>query len=252
MAVDEQAISGGIGQAHPPAAGREIVGQPRRYWPRLPILAGPLRGLWYLPGAGGAAARILLGGYEPPGTDIFGRVIEPGDCVWDLGAHIGYYTLLAARLTGPAGRVLAIEPLPRNCERLKQHVAVNGCRTVTVLQAAAGDAEGTASFDPGEGNGRGYLSHSGTLDVRVVHLDDIAAELGCIPAFIKMDVEGAERRVLEGSRELLATSRPVLLISTHGHQVKTECVDFLKLAGYEVERIRGAGLLACHPAGRSL
>ena len=209
---------------------------------RLPSLAGPLAGRWWLPASRGKLLRILLGSYEPEQTGLFQEWIRPGDAVLDVGAHVGYYTVLSAVLAGPAGRVLAFEPNPTNHGFLKRHLALNGCAQVEVLQAAASDAAGTARFDFGGGSGTGHLAEQGALEVTTVRVDDVCAERGLSPRAIKIDVEGAELRVLRGAETTLARARPVIFLSTHGAAVHRECLAWLGARGYQLKPILGDDL----------
>jgi FkbM family methyltransferase len=209
---------------------------------RLPILAGPLRGAWWLPRAGGKLLRILNGSYEPEQTRLFLGHIARGATVLDVGAHVGYYTLLSARLTGAAGRVFAFEPHPRNCGFLRRHVAVNGFDNVTVEQAAVSDVAGKARFEGGTGSGTGHLTDRGGFEVRTLRLDDFCAAHSITPTAIKIDVEGAELHVLRGAARVIDTAQPVIFLSTHGADVHRDCIAWLRGRGYELSPVLGADL----------
>jgi SAM-dependent methyltransferase len=99
---------------------------PLRLIPRravLPILQGPLRGKKWIVGSGNHG--YWLGSYEIGKRALFVRSIPVGAVVYDLGANVGYYTLLAAMLAGAEGKVFAFEPLPRNLEYLRRHLVLN-------------------------------------------------------------------------------------------------------------------------------
>src|SRR5688500_16975561 len=81
---------------------------------RLPLLCGPMRGKFWLPYSGGKLWRLLLGRYEPDQTAMMGRVLQPGHVLFDVGAAVGYYTVLASPIVGSHGRVVAFEPDPKN------------------------------------------------------------------------------------------------------------------------------------------
>jgi FkbM family methyltransferase len=184
--------------------------------------------------------RILGGSYEPEQTRMFEAHVRPGDTVLDVGAHVGYYTLLSAVLAGPRGSVWAFEPNPRNCAFLRRHAEINGCANVRVTEAAVSDAAGRARVDFGTGSGTGHLAGDGAIEVETVRLDDFVRERGIAPTAVKVDVEGAERRVLDGARETLARHRPVLFLSTHGAGVHKECLALLREAGYGFRPILGS------------
>jgi FkbM family methyltransferase len=198
----------------------------------LPILKGPLRGKRWL-----LATRInfFLGTYEVEQTRTFLATVRPGQVVYDCGAHFGYYTLLAATIAG-AKHVFAFEPSPQNLLRLRQHVAINGCRNVTVLDVAVSDHEGSARFENRAGSGVGHLSPEGPLEVPVTSLDALAGRLSP-PDVIKIDVEGAEMSVLNGARKLLATCRPTIFLSVHSAGLRTQCTEFLQGLGYSLQAL---------------
>jgi FkbM family methyltransferase len=102
-----------------------------------------------------ARDACLIGAYEPPVTQIFTRLLRPGATVVDLGANWGYFTLMAAQLAGPGGRVLALEPDPRMFDLLERNVRLNGLTTVDAFPLAAGAGRATrtlAGYAEGTGN----------------------------------------------------------------------------------------------------
>lgn len=217
----------------------------------LPVVGGALRGSLWLPAGGGKVWRVLGGTYEPEQTALFVGTVGPGEVVLDLGAHIGYYTLLASRLVGPAGRVFAFEPRARNVSYLRQHVRLNRRRNVEVVEAAAFDRTGEVRFDVGRGSGTGRVSERGSVAVRAIRVDDFVAERGITPTVVKVDVEGGERPVLEGARETLLRDRPLLFLSTHGPAASESCRRLLEELGYHAEPMAvGGSDLLCVPAGR--
>jgi FkbM family methyltransferase len=211
---------------------------------RLPIIGGALRGRWWLPASRGKVLRIINGTYEREQTRLFQEHIRPGATVLDVGAHVGYYTVLAAVLAGESGRVHAFEPNPANAEFLRRHVRINALGNVRVEQAAVSDRAGTARFDFGTGSGTGHLADAGALEVRTLRLDDHCAEHALAPTAIKIDVEGAETAVLAGGRATLGRHRPVLFLSTHGAEVHKACLAFLRGLGYRVSPILGGDVEA--------
>jgi FkbM family methyltransferase len=205
----------------------------------LPILRGPLKGKRWL-----LATRInfFLGTYEVEQTRAFLATVQPGQVVYDCGAHYGYYTLLAA-LPARAGHVFAFEPSPRNLLRLRRHVAINGCRNVTVLDVAVSDHEGKAHFEDRAGSGVGHLSPEGPMEVPITSLDALAGRLPP-PHVLKIDVEGAEMSVLAGARALLTTAKPAIFLSVHSASLQTQCTDFLQGLTYSLQPLGEAELLA--------
>ena len=175
-----------------------------------------LRGARWLVSAG--LHSCWLGTYEREKRGYFAAAVKPGSVVFDVGAQAGFYTLLASRLAGPTGTVLAIEPLPRNLGHLREHVARNGAANVTIVPAAAADRPGTAAFRTEETGYMGRLAPDGELSVPVLTLDDLAATHAVRPDVVKLDVEGGEAEVLHGAHRILTEDRPVVFLATHGQE----------------------------------
>lgn len=222
---------------------------------RVPIVRGRMRGMWWHVGSGGKVLRVLGGTYEPEQTAAFERWISPGDTLLDVGAHVGYYTLLSSLLVGPGGAVHAFEPDPRNFRFLGKHVAANGLGNVQVVEAAVSDRAGTARFEFGSGSGTGHIADAGGIEVRTTRVDDFVAERGISPSAFKVDVEGAEVRVLEGAAGTIRRCLPVIFLSTHGPEVHRRSLELLRAAGYRFEAIIGGDVestseVLCLPPGR--
>lgn len=210
---------------------------PARTW--LPILRGPGRGLWWRAGAGNHGCWI--GSYERDKQALLQRVLQPGSVFYDVGANAGFFSLLASAMVGPAGRVVAVEPLPENVALLRDHIARNRLRNVMVVEAAAARAAGTVRFNDGPSRRMGHVTADGARTVRAVSLSELAAS-GAVPAphCIKIDVEGGEVDVLAGAAELIEACRPVLLIATHGPHLAAACRDRLTSHGYTVAHLGGS------------
>ncbi len=203
----------------------------------VPILRGPLRGRLWSPFAGGKFGRVMGGTYEPDLTEIFRRRVVPGSVVFDIGAHIGYYTLLAATLLRGTGRVLAMEPNPRNLRHLTEHIAMNRLGNVEVISSAVCAREGMAAFAEGTGSGTGHLEEQGEMRVATTTVDALRKRSGLSPDFIKVDVEGAEVEVLTGAAATLRDHRPVIFLSTHGADHHARARELLAAHHYRCSRI---------------
>lgn len=171
----------------------------------------------------GVARQLLIKGiYEEEETHFFLEWLKPGMAVLDIGANFGYFTLLAAKAVGSAGRVVSFEPEPANFSLLEKNIELNAYAQARGFQIALSDHEGTVRLfmDPANlGNPsfseRNIQTTSGFVDVPAVTLDALLARERDMPArfdFMKMDVQGAEALVIGGARELLARDRPWLLV----------------------------------------
>jgi FkbM family methyltransferase len=142
---------------------------------------------------------ILYGGYEAREIALLCSYVKPGDCVLDVGANIGLYSLALSRAVGPSGRVIAVEPDPDNLALLRKNLQANGCTNVTVIEDALGDESKDALLYESSDN-RGALSTSDitgvgasrAIRVRMRRGDDVMAEIGLSARVAKIDVEGVE------------------------------------------------------------
>ncbi|PWC57551.1 methyltransferase [Azospirillum sp. TSH7] len=219
---------------------------------------------------GGAMAEDLLGGAGPVGlvrarhglmmyrrTDsvvgrsldyygeyfeqevaLFRQCVRAGDRVIDVGANIGAHTVALARLVGPTGRVLALEPIDANHRLLCGNLALNGLDWADGMLAAAGAADGVLHLAgvamDAEGN-YGALSLdalAGDRPVPVHRLDGLAPDGAGRIRLIKIDVEGMEAEVLEGARGLIARDRPVLYVENDRPDKSAALIRLLGELGY--------------------
>ncbi|MGH8164649.1 MAG: FkbM family methyltransferase, partial [Rhodanobacteraceae bacterium] len=169
------------------------------------------------------------------------ELLRPGQVFFDVGANVGVYTLLGAKTVGPTGAVVAFEPLPRNLAFLFRHLRLNRARNVTIAPLACADRVATELFYEGANPALGRLAtveqagrRSGATLVATVTLDAAAEHLRLQPDVLKIDVEGAELRVLEGAKTLLEQARPAILLSIHSDQLRQSCLSFLENHNYTV------------------
>ncbi len=156
--------------------------------------------------------------YEPVETDIFKSEIKPGNTVLDIGANIGYYTLLAARLVGPQGKIYAFEPDPDNFRLLQRNVEANGYDNVILVNKALSNKNGKIRLylnPSNRGDHRVYDSKDGrlSLEIEAITLDVFFKPLDKKIHFIKMDIQGAEALALEGMKGLVRKNKEVRLVT---------------------------------------
>lgn len=201
------------------------------------IGAGAGRGLRFNPGR--SAASYVLGIVEPETQLVFTKLLHPGMTFYDIGANVGFYSIIAANLVGPKGRVVSFEPLPENVQALKHNVDINHFAQVTVCEMALSVTDGELSFAKSHRMTDGRLEtverlpseYSGHIRVATRRLDSIVGEARLPPPhLVKIDVEGAENDVLCGAFSTLADARPVLIIELHG--TNAAVVRTLAQAGY--------------------
>jgi FkbM family methyltransferase len=200
------------------------------------------------------AQRILRGNLEIPVQEALRRTLTPGATFYDIGANIGFFALLAARLVGPHGHVVAFEPVTESAASLRGSAASNGFTWLAVRDEAVGAAAGYASLcvvdDPAWSHlsSRGRHARTQREDrVPVVALDDLV-HMGRLPPpdVIKIDVEGAELEVLAGMSSLLAHHRPLLICELHATNAEFDAA--MLSHGYTTENLDGpADVLSAGP-----
>lgn len=203
------------------------------------ILRGPLRGHRWIIGSG--VHSMWLGAYETILAKRFAEFVRPGWNVFDLGAHVGFYSLLASRCSGEKGHVVAFEPSPRNVNYLRRHIELNGITNITVIETAVSDGSGIMNFVCTSSHVAGHLSmgEADGIPVSVIRLDDLY-ENGKLPPpnVLKIDVEGEEVKVLAGALKVLSLCRPVIFLSTHlSEEIFADCCTFLANLGYMIEEV---------------
>jgi FkbM family methyltransferase len=176
----------------------------------------------------------VTGEYEPGTSRVIGDLLRPGDTVIDVGANIGYFTLLASRRIGASGTVFAFEPLPRTRDGLERNLQLNGVSNVLVRAEAASNVAGEATFYEGPPTHRGTSSlrplenASRRIRIRTDRLDDVLPE-DCRINLVKIDVEGAEYQVLEGMDARIRRDRPDLVVEVTD--------EYLRVTGASAEQL---------------
>jgi FkbM family methyltransferase len=170
-----------------------------------------------------------LGTYESAVQRFLRESIAPGAVFYDVGAHIGFFSVCAAKL---GATVVAIEPDPSNVTRLKRNAELNGF-DIRVIEAAAWSQTGEVAFASGESTKEGRAGEG--VGTRSVTIDEIAAQERP-PTVVTLDVEGAEVAALSGARRVLRQFAPVVLCEVHGEQrdLVVEC-----LKSYRIETLDG-------------
>jgi FkbM family methyltransferase len=170
-------------------------------------------------GIDGLAQQLIFEhSYEPFTTYIFKQLVKPGMVVIDVGANIGYFTLLSAKLVTDTGYVYAFEPEPRNYDALIHNMSINHFQNIMAMRDAVCDKCGWADLhiDSTEPGAHSIYSVRDSFhnDVRVntVSIDSFAKIMNTKVDFIKIDVEGAEKDVLRGMHEVSRANKNLIMI----------------------------------------
>jgi FkbM family methyltransferase len=228
--------------------GDRLVPRSTRTWAQ--VENGPAAGIWLRlnPRTG---LDTLRGAGEPEVQDALRRHLRPGMTFYDLGANIGFFSLLAARLVGEQGRVIAFEADPEIAARLREHVERNQFRRIIVAERAVWSEASKVFFeriDPATSPDRGLghvacVASASTIEIQAVTLDDFA-RTSPPPDFIKCDVEGAEVEAFRGAQRLLAEKRPGILCEIHSEENRRALLDQFARLGYTCTDCGATHLLA--------
>lgn len=225
---------------------RRVVTQLRNMWPRT-MRTGVGAGLRFVVGRTNPAYGT--GENELPVQMALAGLIRPGMVFYDVGANAGFFSVLAGRMVGSRGMVVAFEPVPGNAALVRRNAHLNRMTWITVLQSAVAATSGSEELVLAAYAGGGALESAGLppdavgrITVATIALDDLVAG-GSVPppSVVKVDVEGAEQDVLLGMRAVLAEHRPSLVLEFDGPTVEdverklVACKEILQEFGYAVE-----------------
>jgi len=195
--------------------------------------------------AAGGYPGYLLGTSEPREQDLLAQHLRPGGVFYDLGANIGFYSTIAARLVHPGGMVYAFEPHRPSAASAARNAAINDFVNVTVVDAAVGSADGRMTLSLDAASAKHGLNQGLGVDVAVVAIDQwIRRTDARPPTFVMIDVEGAEMRALDGMLSTLAEHRPTICceVHWHGEPFLAYCRRTLAPLGYRVRNLDGGAL----------
>ena len=205
----------------------------------MTIGEGPMRGIKLAASQHTSHAHIN-GTYEREVQDAIAGMLRPGDVCYDLGASIGYMTLLMAR---KAKQVYAFEPAPHAAAEMKRHLAANGFQNVIIVPSPVSNGVREVRFCLTDG---AYGSAINATETRwpVLQLQTTTLDLFCkdhpVPDFLKMDVEGEEGRVLEGASDVLSRRKTRICAEVHNREAAESVLGTLKRFGYTVTLLDGS------------
>jgi FkbM family methyltransferase len=213
----------------------------------VPIAAGDLAGMQMLLDLK-SEKDYWLGTYELELQAAITDLVLPGQVIYDIGASIGFMSLLFAMKTGLNGHVYAFEALPANIERLTDNIELNSFQErVTVVKAAVQVNSGKTDFYPGPSSatgkvagsaGRSAIEYQPSIQVEGVAIDEFIFTSGNpIPEIVKIDIEGGEILALPGMSRLLHRNHPILLVELHGPEAAHTTWELLNKEDYRICRM---------------
>lgn len=218
----------------------------------VPVLRGPLRGRRMLRQHGLPHLSMLFGTYEKVFSDAFSQRLPDGDVIYDIGANVGYFSLLAAQKCRQGGTVHAFEPVPELVADLEAMMDVNKLDgQVTAHTVALSDTNGSVRFYTPASAETGViatvaddrkLSDESCMEVATVTMDSFVFEQGHQPPdVVKLDVEGAEACVLKGAQRVLSEHAPIVLAEVHGAIAAGDVWDVMAPLSYELALLTPEG-----------
>ena len=196
------------------------------------------------------ATKYVSGDVEPPVQKALTRHLRPGDVLYDVGANVGFFTLIGGRVVGPSGHVYAFEPVPENADRIRGNARLNGFAHVSVVEKAVSDQEGEGELILTEHPGGATLAKADVetppdavtaTTVDLISIDEWRDQHRVRgPDLVKIDVEGAEMNVIRGMVETIQRYRPVLLYEIDGgteegfEKRRRDVAQFVRRLGYDL------------------
>jgi FkbM family methyltransferase len=218
---------------------RRLVPTDDKIWAQIEF--GPAKGIWLHlnPRTGD---NYLRGEGEPATQAALAARLRAGMVFYDIGANVGFFSLLGAKIVGRAGKVFSFEPDTQVASRLREHVAKNEFSNVTVTEAGVWSSTTMLNFaavadssSPDHGTGR-FVSDGAGQSLRCVSIDDFARTTAP-PDAIKCDAEGAEVEVMRGAIGTLRAHRPWIICETHSPECDRGSREILVELGYVIRRV---------------
>ena len=185
--------------------------------------------------------------FEPHTVSLFRKILKTGDNALDIGANIGYLSLIASNIVGSSGKIYAFEPTPETIIKFKKNLALNNCSNIILYQTAVSETNGTAVFripsDEVKNSGRASLrdieENNFEIKVETTRLDSMLEDLPTIQ-LVKMDIEGAEAMALKGMEQLINRDRPLFIMELSGFYLQqlssssNFVIEFFKKKHYRI------------------
>lgn len=213
---------------------------------------------FYLPEAG---AIYYYGFFEANLSNFFINFLQEGDTFFDIGAHVGYYSMLASALVGDTGKVVSFEPTPRTFKSLEENAKTK--KNIRVYNNAVLDKETEIeffdygpkfsafnSFKKRTSSDIYFRNDAEKIKVKTISIDTFCKERNVVPTLIKIDAEGSEHLILAAMSSVLDTSHPLVTIEVSGgEEWKDNCMKSIKIfvdKGYDCFEISLEGYLSKH------
>ena len=212
----------------------------------LPFLMGPLKGM-LMKISLKSERQFIYGNFEVEVVKMIQDVIKPGWVIYDVGAHVGYFTLIFSRLVGPKGHCFSFEPSPKVFRRLKSNVQLNRRRLqaeVDAIEIGLYSEAGQKEFFIGGSSSTGRLvrfpkevPEETIVTVPVTTIDTLVGNGMPSPDIVKIDVEYVEDHVIRGAINTISNHQTIILCEIHTIESGTNCFNILKSLSYDIRHI---------------
>jgi FkbM family methyltransferase len=190
---------------------------------------------------------LLTGSFEPLHTDIIKNLLPLGGVFVDVGANVGYFSIIGANSVGPNGRVYAFEPMQEIYAILCKNLSLNGLSNVVAKALACFSSSGEMVMERDEDSGKSHLSparRDSAMLVSLTTLDDFIHNMNLERVdFIKIDAEGSDLEVLKGARRTIEKFRPAILLELDHLSLfggsRSEVLKYFEDCRYQVSEVRG-------------
>ncbi len=209
-------------------------------------------GSFYIDARSDILRRVLTSGYESELARIVKDSLEPDRDAIDVGANVGFFSVLIAKHLHRGKRTLAIEPTPLALEKLRANVALNAVDNILIFEGVASDRCGQQTLKMIDGleeySSLGEMLHPSIrgrtfkeIEVRAETIDSLVDRFAIAPGLMKIDVEGAEASVLRGCKRTLNKYGPTIICEVWGEDIdpdfqrrRKEVLEILQGSGYRV------------------
>ncbi|BAZ43953.1 methyltransferase FkbM family protein [Chondrocystis sp. NIES-4102] len=200
---------------------------------------------------GESCPELGLGTYELPIQEIFQQNLHAGDVFYDIGANVGFFSIIAAKLVGNSGQVYSFEPGETNAKSVRHNAQLNNFTHIEVIEKAVSETSGEGELILAKYSGGHALATAdappdvaGRVTIDLVSIDDLIAENSIKPPnFVKIDIEGAELSALKGMKETIRKYQPTIIYEVDdgdslAYQRKYQELEaFFKTLDYQVKPV---------------
>lgn len=205
------------------------------------IIQGVNKGKKWIKGSG--VNGYWLGTYEADHQKLLNIHLKKGDVFYDIGCHVGFFSLFACQRVTDSGHVYCFEPFLKNSEYINKHLKMNRFANFTILNYAISNTKGLAKFQESDKTSMGKVDVNGNIDVQVETVDNLVSTLALKPpTLMKIDVEGLQDQVILGALKTIELYKPTIILEASYDDSSTNFYKTLKGLGYHIQPVKNVDL----------